>query len=123
MIKKTLEKEFLDLKEAEGVSDIESLNKILERAVNLKNMLKNKQRVKSVAKYVVDHYKNSVEPMGYKAFLVAVDREACVLYKEELDKLLPKEYSEVVFSPFYNDTPELSRYHLSEEREKLIRSF
>jgi type I restriction enzyme R subunit len=117
----TLEKEFLNLKEAEGVSDIEQLNKILERAVNLKNMLKNKQRIKKVAKYVVDHYKDYVEPMGYKAFLVAVDREACALYKDELDKLLPKEYSEVVYSPAHNDPPELTKYYLSEEKEKLIR--
>ena len=31
--------------------------------------------------------------MGYKAFLVAVDREACALYKKALDKYLPPEYS------------------------------
>lgn len=119
--KKTLEKEFLDLKESEGVSDIESLNKILEKAVNLKNMLKNKQRIKKVAKYVADHYKNVVEPLGYKAFLVGVDREACTFYKKELDKLLPKEYSEIVFSPAHNDPSELTKYHISQEKEKKIR--
>ena len=119
--RETLEKEFLNLKEAEGVSDIEQLNKVLEKAVNLRNMLKNKQRVKKVAKYVVDHYKNYVEPMGYKAFLVAVDRDACALYKQELDKLLPKEYSEVVYSPAHNDLPHLTKYYLTEEKEKQIR--
>ena len=36
----TLDAEFLALAEAEGVADIEELNKILERAVNLKNFLK-----------------------------------------------------------------------------------
>ncbi len=36
----TLDKEFFSLAEAEGVADIEELNKILERAVNLKNFLK-----------------------------------------------------------------------------------
>ncbi len=41
----TLEKEFLSLAEAEGIADIEELNKILERAVNLKNFLKGKDRV------------------------------------------------------------------------------
>jgi type I restriction enzyme R subunit len=119
--KKTLEKEFLNLKEAEGVSDIEQLNKVLEKAVNLKNMLKNKERVRKVAKYVAEHYKNVVEPMGYKAFLVAVDREACVMYKQQLDKLLPKEYSQVVYSPAHNDPAELTKYYLSEEKEKQIR--
>jgi len=28
--------------------------------------------------------------MNYKAFVVAVDREACALYKKELDKYLPE---------------------------------
>ena len=35
----TLDAEFLSLAEAEGVADIEELNKILDRAVNLKNFL------------------------------------------------------------------------------------
>jgi len=116
-----LEKEFLSLAEAEGISEIEVLNKVLEKAVNLRNMLKNKERIRKVAEFVVRHFKDYVEPMGYKAFLVAVDREACALYKKELDKLLPKEYSEVVYSPAQNDTPEMARYHLSAEQEKRIR--
>jgi len=116
-----LEKEFLELAEAQGISDVEALNKVLDKAVNLKNMLKNKERVESVAKFVADHYKLYVEPMGYKAFLVAVDREACAFYKEELDKHLPPDYSAVVFSPGHNDTPELKKYHLSQEEEKRIR--
>ena len=105
--KELLEKEFLNLKEAEGLSDVDELNKVLERAVTLKTMLKNKERIEKVAQYIVNHYEDYVEPMGYKAFVVAVDREACALYKEELDKYLPTEYSEVVYSSFYNDPDEL----------------
>jgi len=116
-----LEKEFLNLAEAEGISDIETLNKVLEKAVNLKNMLKSSQRIKNVAKFVKKHFTEYVEPMGYKAFLVAVDREACALYKKELDKIFPKEYSEVIISPAQNDPPELAKYHYSAEKEKRIR--
>jgi type I restriction enzyme R subunit len=119
--KEVLEKEFLDLKAAEGMSDVEELNKVLERAVTLRNMLKNKERVEKVAQYVANHFLNTVEPMGYKAFLVGVDREACALYKEELDKYLPADYSQVVYSPFYNDPEELAKYHLSDIEEKRIR--
>ena len=119
--KETLEKEFLDLKDAEGMSDVEELNKVLEKAVTIRNMLKNKERVEKVSRYVADHYKECIEPMGYKAFFVAVDREACALYKDELDKYLPKDYSRVVFSPAHNDPPELAKYHLSEVEEKQIR--
>jgi type I restriction enzyme R subunit len=39
-----LEKEFLNLAEAYGVSDIEELNKILERAVNTRNFLKGHEK-------------------------------------------------------------------------------
>ncbi len=120
--KEVLEKEFLDLAETQGMSDIETLNKVLEKAVTLRNMLKNNERVEKVAAYIADHYKNYIEPMGYKAFVVGVDREACALYKKELDKHLPPEYAQVVYSAAFNDPPELAQYQLSETEEKRIRT-
>jgi type I restriction enzyme R subunit len=117
----TLEREFLDLKDAEGVSDIEELNRVLERAVTLKNMLKNPERVEKVAAYVADHFRENVEPMGFKAFLVGVDREACCRYKEALDRHLPPEWSQVVISRGFNDREELARHHLSDEDEQGVR--
>ena len=84
---KELEKEFLSLVEAEGVSEIDELNKILDKAVNLKSFLKSKDRIEKVSRFVAGHFTENVEPLGYKAFLVGVDREACALYKEALDKL------------------------------------
>lgn len=119
--KEILEKEFLDLAEAYGVNDIEELNKILERAVNTRNFLKGKERVEKVAEYVAQHYKENVEPMNYKAFLVGVDRQACAMYKKALDKFLPPEYSEVVYTGNNNDTEELKEYHIDARKEKEIR--
>ncbi len=119
--RETLEKEFLNLAALEGVSDVEELNRVLERAVTLKNMLKNPDRVQKVASFVAEHFKNTVDPMGYKAFLVAADREACTLYKRELDKHLPPEWSEVVISKAHNDPPELAEYHLSDDKEQAVR--
>lgn len=119
--KEILEKEFLNLAEAYGVNDIEELNKILERAVNTKNFLKGQERVEKVAQYVAQHYKENVEPLGYKAFLVGVDRPACAMYKKALDKYQPPEYSEVVYTGSNNDTEELKAYHIDERKEKEIR--
>ena len=116
-----MEKEFLALAETEGIADIEELNKILERAVNLKNFLKGKDRVPKVARFVADHFRQNVEPLGYKAFLVAVDREACVFYKEALDRILPPEYSEIVFTGNNNDSVRLKKWHLDGKKEKQIR--
>ena len=116
-----MEKEFLALAETEGIADIDELNKILERAVNLKNFLKGKNRVPKVARAVADHFRQNVEPLGYKAFLVAVDREACTFYKEALDAILPPEYSEIVFTGSNNDQPHLKKWHLDPKRERQIR--
>src|SRR5207247_9698264 len=113
-----MEKEFWSVAETEGITDIEELNKILERAVNLKNFLKGDERVGNVARFVAEHYRQNVEPLGYKAFLVAVDREACAFYKEALDKILPPEYSEIVFTGNNNDPAHLKKWaSRSEARE------
>jgi type I restriction enzyme, R subunit len=117
----TLDKEFLSLAEAEGVADIEELNKILERAVNLKNFLKGKARIEQVAQFVASHYRENVEPLGYKAFLVGVDREACAHYKHALDQFLPPEYSEVVYTGSNNDSRLLKEFHLDPKKERQIR--
>ena len=119
--RETLEREFLSLAELEGVADPEELNRVLERAVTLRNMLKNPERVEKVAAFVARHFRENVEPMGYKAFVVGVDREACALYKGALDQHLPPEYSEVVISAAQSDSELLARFHHSEEQEQTIR--
>ena len=117
-----MDQEFLNLAETEGINDISELNRILDRAVNLKNFLKGDGRVDQVAKYVANHYTQNVEPLGYKAFLVAVDRPACAKYKQILDKYLPPEYSAVVYTGNNNDTEELKAHHIDNKTEKQIRN-
>lgn len=119
--RETLERQFLNLAEAEGVSDVEELNGILDRAVELKEMRKAPGRVERIAAFMARHFRENVEPMGFKAFLVAVDREACALYKRELDKHLPPQYSQVVYSPAHNDSLELKQFYLDEDAEKEVR--
>ncbi len=119
--RETLDQEFLALKQAEGISDVEELDRILQKAVTLRNILKNETRMGRVAAYVADHYRNVVEPMGYKAFLVAVDREACALYKHALDQHLPSNYSAVVYSTGHYDDEVLAEFHLAEGVEKQLR--
>ncbi len=119
-----LEKEFLDLAEAEGISDVEDLNRILDKAVKLKTFLKSDERVKAVAEFVTKDFKEKVLPLGYKAFLVAVDREACALYKQALDKLLPPEWTSAIYTPAQNDSerfPVVAKYQVSESDETKYR--
>ena len=119
-----LEKEFLSLVEAEGVSDFDELTKILDNAVNIKSFLKSPDRIEKVSKFVARHFKENVEPMGYKAFFVAVDREACALYKKALDKILPAEYSVPIYTASQHDSvryPLVYKHQVSEEKEKQTR--
>ena len=119
--RETLEKNFLKNAELSGVSDIETLNLIMEKQVTLRNMMKNHDRMENIAKYLSGHFKSNVEPLGYKAFLVAVDREACIMYKKILDQYLPASYSRVIISSNHNDSSEMKKYHTSEEQEREIR--
>lgn len=119
-----LEKEFLNLVETEGISDVEELNRILERAVRLKAFLKSDDRVDKVAQFIAKHFRENVEPLGYKAFLVAVDREACALYKKALDKYLPAEYSTPIYTKNAADTmdrPLVAQMQLDDIAEKKAR--
>ena len=50
-----------------------------------------------------------------------MDRAACAKYKKALDKYLPPEYSEVVFTGTNNDTAELKTHHIDQKKEKQVR--
>jgi len=119
--KGVLEEEFFQVVEEEGIASIEGVNKIIERAEKLRAVLKSPDRVDKIAKHTAEHYKQSVEPLGFKSFIVAVDREACALYKEAIDNYLPKEYTKVVYTSDYKDGELLRKYYLSEDGEKTIR--
>jgi type I restriction enzyme R subunit len=119
-----LDKEFFDLAEAEGVTDIEELNRVLDRAVGLRTFLTADDRVEKVAAFVAEHFREKVLPLGYKAFLVGVNREACAKYKRALDKLLPSEWSEAVYTENAADVierPLVAQLQLSDQREADVR--
>ena len=119
-----LDKEFFALADSEGVTDVEELNKVLDRAVGLRTFLTADDRIEKVAAFVAEHFKESVLPLGYKAFLVAVNREACAKYKKALDKLLPPEWSVSVYTENAADAidrPLVAELQLSPEREEDVR--
>lgn len=117
----TLEEEFFKVVEEEGVASIEGVNRIIESAKKLKAVLKSYDRIDKIAKHIAEHYSKFIEPLGFKAFIVAVDREACAMYKEAIDKYLPPEYTKVVYTGDHRDKELLRKYHISEEEEKTIR--
>ncbi|WP_327025189.1 type I restriction endonuclease subunit R [Micromonospora sp. NBC_01739] len=121
---KDLEEQFYALAGEEDVTDVDELNRVLERAVNLRAFLGAEDRVDKIAQFVAGHFKENVLPLGYKAFVVAVDRETCAKYKRALDKYLPPEWSEVVYSKNVNDVvdrPAVAELQVSETREEEVR--
>ncbi len=119
-----LEKEFFALAETEGVTDVDELNRVLDRAVGLRTFLSADDRIAKVAEFAAEHFKENVDPLGYKAFLVAVNREACAKYKRALDELLPPEWTAPVYTANADDAvkrPLVAELQLSSEREADVR--
>ena len=119
-----LDKEFFELAAAEGVTDIEELNRVLDRAVGIRTFLTADDHIEKVAAFVATHFQENVMPLGYKAFLVAVNREACAKYKQALDKYLPTEWSQAVYTPNPNDKierPLVAKLQMSDQREEDVR--
>ena len=88
--------------------------------MGLRTFLNADDRIEKVAAFVAEHFTKSVLPLGYKAFLVAVNREACAKYKRALDKLLPPEWTVPVYSENAQDVvmrPLVAELQLSAQRE------
>lgn len=118
-----LDKEFFALAESEDVSDVEELNKVLDRAVGLRTFLTADDRIEKASAFIAAHFKENVLPLGYKAFVVAVNREACAKYKKALDTLLPPEWTAAVYTENAADVvdrPLLAGLQLSKEAENQV---
>jgi type I restriction enzyme R subunit len=119
-----LDKEFFALAETEGITDVDELNAVLDRAVGLRTFLTADDRIEKVSAFVADHFRENVLPLGLKAFLVAVNREACAKYKQALDTRLPSEWSEAIYSENAADVvdrPLVAKLQLTQGREDDVR--
>jgi type I restriction enzyme, R subunit len=101
-----LETDFEELPE-EIREDVEE--KVKRKLNTIKLILENPQRIEKIARDVVDHFRENVDGR-FKAMVVAASRKACVMYKRELDKHLPPEYSEVLMTYATEDEPPLREY-------------
>lgn len=83
----------LDILFDQTFSDLEDgqLEKVKQRGVSIGDFIKHQERVELVAYDIWSHYKEHGLPDGLKAQIVAFDREAIVLYKRELDKVIEKD--------------------------------
>ena len=68
----------------------------LSRRVNLKAIMYEPKRIRKVCEHIVKHFREKIEPNGYKAQIVVYDRECCLMYKKVLDELVGEETSTIV---------------------------
>ncbi len=122
-----IRKEDLDIAFKELTSDLseEDRNTLSQKATNMSVFLKSPERVRTIVKDIAEHFKAHVEPEGLKAMIVTPDRYACIQYKEELDKLMPTEASEIVISTSASDELEFKqRWGMDKDKqEKVVERF
>ena len=96
-------------------------------AAKMAVLVKTPERIRRICEDIVQHFQSKVEPNGFKGQIVTFDRESCLLFKAELDKLLPPEASEIVMSVQAADKkehPEYAAYDRSrDEEERLLDRF
>jgi type I restriction enzyme R subunit len=109
-----------------GLSDLDKDN-LAKTAAKMAVLVKTPERIRKVCEDIVEHFQTKVEPNGFKGQIVTFDRESCLLFKAELDKLLPPEATDIVMSVQAGDKkehPEYAPYDRSrDEEERLLDRF
>lgn len=104
------------------LSDLDKDN-LAKAASKMAVLVKAPERVRKVCEDISCHYQAAVAPNGLKGMVVTFDQECCLLYKAELDKLLPPEATEIVISATGNDERFKPYARSRDEEEKLLDRF
>jgi type I restriction enzyme R subunit len=97
---------------------------LTRQAAKFGHLVKSEERIQRVCTDIVKHFKEKVEPNGFKGQVVVYDREACDLYKQELDRHMPPEETAVVMTVGHNEKGWQEKYGMSADQEaKLLDRF
>ncbi|MDC3024571.1 HsdR family type I site-specific deoxyribonuclease [Alphaproteobacteria bacterium] len=117
---KSLEIAMKDFTESSALSD-EEADKLNQKSVQLNTFLKAPERVSAIVKDIDNHFREKVDPQGFKAMIVTPDRISCCQYKAELDKYYSADASKVVISTSANDEFEFKqKYALTKDQQEKI---
>lgn len=105
-----------------GLSDLDRDN-LGRTAAKIAVLVKTPERIRRVCEDIVQHFQSKVEPNGFKGQIVTFDRESCLRYKQELDKLLPPETSDIVMTVGANEPPYKAYSRTRDEEERLLDRF
>jgi type I restriction enzyme R subunit len=104
------------------LADLDKDN-LAKAASKMAVLVKVPERVQAICADIARHFQESVAPNGFKGMVVTFDQECCLLYKAELDKLLPPEASEVVISATGSDERFKPYARSRDEEERLLDRF
>ena len=114
--------EFYATVEEEGAGSQEALSRLLQRADKLMAVLKSPHRIDAIVQHIVAHFQEHVAALGFKAFVVTPDREACMLYKQAFDRYLHDDWTVVVYSDNpKKDSYEMRALYLDDAAERQVR--
>ena len=87
-----------------------------------KAVLEAPMRIRRVCIDIIKHYKEHIQPNGFKAMIVTSSRNAAITYKEQLDKLeAPR--SAVIISADHNDGKQFWEHTNQHRHKKQIEDF
>ena len=120
--KEKLDREFEAMTDEAGLSKDEKNE--LSRRVNMKAIMYNPARIRKVCEHIAKHFKEKIEPNGYKGQVVVYDRECCLMYKAVLDELLGEEASTIVMDTNNDKEDRYKKYRRDRDAEgKVLDTF
>ena len=124
-VKLKIDKAALDEAYKEITKDLAAAEKddLAKRAAKMAALIKTPERIQAVTQHIVQHFKAKIEPNGFKAQVVVFDRECCVLYKKELDKLVGEDASAIVMHTNGGEEAYKPHSRNRDEEEKLLDRF
>jgi type I restriction enzyme, R subunit len=106
-----------------GLSDLDK-DTLAKTAARMAVLVKSPERVARICADIASHYRQHVEPNGFKAMVVTFDQTSCLRYKAALDQHLAPEESDVVISVAGKGGAEFRPYDRDrDEEEQLLDRF
>lgn len=102
----------------EGLSEQQRAE--LSARVNIKAIFYNPARIRRVCEHIVKHFREKIQPNGYKGQIVCYDRECCIRYKEVLDELMGEEESTVVIDTNNDKEDRYKKYRRDRDEESKV---
>lgn len=97
----------------------------LVRRTSVEAFFTSQERINEVCKYIVNHFREQIEPNGMKAQVVVYNRDCCIKYKRAIDALLGTDDQTAIVMHTTGDKADEYKEHkrTRDEEKKLLNHF